>query len=194
MIRNLMFPKYDENGYSHIYMPPLYEKALFIDIDGNICPTKSNMYNRWYHDLKRLKEYLAKHYNDPIYLNISDADIGGAFYEWDPVAVANVRKISDTTAAGIVIHSDLTIWNDLDNFKAMFKLYGMDEYIVGSCNKKLDKMERSNYYLETHPNIKEYAVIDDDKELSVFGNHFIQTKDKISEEDVKKAIKILGVY
>lgn len=194
MIRNLMFPRYDQNGYSYIYMPPLFEKALFIDVDGNICPTTSNMYNRWYHDLEKLRQYLVKHYHDPIYSTIPDTDLGGAFYEWDPVAVANIRRISDETASGIVIHSDLTTWNDLDNFKAMFKLYGMDEYIVGCCRKELNKIDGINAFLEEHPQIKKYAVIDDNDELSVFGDHFVLTKDKICEKDVKKAIKILGVY
>lgn len=193
MIRNLMFPKYDENGRIKLAIPPK-KRIIYLDFDGVIIPPNSN--SELLHDIKRLKHYLADKYHDSIYLEIPNRDLGVAFYDWDIISLGRVKKISDTCNAEIIVSSDYIVRSKLEWMKAMFKLYGMDEYIYDICDWHYPvKVESIKGSLEKYKDIIEnYVVIDDSDKLSVFGNHFIQTKDKISEEDVKKAIKILGVY
>ena len=189
MIKNLMFPKYDDNGCSRLVMPNT-KSIVFLDFDGVIIPYNND--SRWYHDLKKLAIYLSKKYRNDIYLKVPEGDLGGAFFDWDLTALGRLRKILDETASEIVIHSDYRIFDTLEQLKAMFRLYGMDEYILDVCEKGPDKEEAiRNYLYQNSDNIENYVVLDDNPELDVFNDHFVLTNDYLKDEDVEKTLKIL---
>lgn len=191
MNKSFMFPKYDENGISRIAIPDI-KSILFLDIDGVICPYSND--SRWCHDLRKLSLYLANKYKDDIYLKVPEGDLGGAFYDWDLMALARVKNILDITDSELVIHSDLRDWNDLDCFKALFKLYGMDEYVIDRCIPKFDKEVAIRKYLEENEDIENYVVIDDDNDLSVFKDNFVLTNNYINDKNVEDACKVLLRY
>lgn len=171
---------------------PDNKSIVFLDVDGVICPYGFS--RRWDHNLENTAEYLAKKYNDDLYLRMPISDLGGAYYDWDLESLGKLKKLLDYTESEIVIHSDLRIWNDLESFKGMFRLYGMDEYVIDVCNPKLDKIETIEDYLNKTPNIENYVIFDDNDELKVFGDNFIYTKNLLTDENIDAANKVLLRY
>ena len=191
MNRNWLFPNYDSNGKRVIPIPDT-KSIVFLDIDGVICPYCGD--TRWHHNLKELAEYLKNKYKDDIYLKIPEPDLGGAFYDWDLEAIGKLKTILDETDSEVVIHSDLRIWNNLEYFKGLFKLHGMDEYVIDVCGPRLDKVKTVEEYLEKTDNIENYVILDDNDELAVFNGHFVLTYDKLNDNNVEEACKILLRY
>ena len=124
----------------------------------------------------------------------------------DPRKIQLVKDIVDATGARIVLTSTWRFgWHDIDNhvnspnaadfisLREEFNKIGLDFF---------DKTERSDdeyrgkeisIWLENHPEVTNYAVIDDDTDIKPHGLKFIQTswKKGICQKHVMKAIKIL---
>ena len=183
-----MFPSINENGNYKLGIPD--KKIItFLDIDGVISKNTDKLYD---HDLDKTREYLAKKYKDDTYLRIKNVDIGYAFYDWDPICLGRLRNYLDRTESEIVISSDWRDGNDLDMMRALFKIHGMDEYILDVLPEKGEKIVVIREYLEREKdNIENYVVIDDNNELSVFENHFVLVKKKLNSRNLKEAERIL---
>ena len=125
----------------------------------------------------------------------------------DPRKIQLVKGIVDATGALIVLTSTWRSgWYDIDNhvnsqnatdfisLRDEFNKVGLDFF---------DKTERSNdgyrgkeisMWLENHPEVTNYVIIDDDTDIKPHGLKFIQTswQKGICQKHVIKAIKILG--
>ena len=183
-----MFPKIDVNSEYKLGIP---EKRIitFLDIEGVISKNTDKLYD---HDLYKTREYLAQKYKDDIYLKIREVDIGHAFYDWDPICLGRLRNYLDKTESEIVIHSDWRIGNCLETMRALFKIHGMDEYILDVLPATKNKIEAIRDYLESeNDNIENHVVIDDDDKLRVFGDHFVLVKKRLNSRNLKEAERIL---
>ena len=188
MNKIFMFPSIDENGNYKLGIPDK-KTVTFLDIDGVI----NNSDNLYYHDLYKTREYLAQKYKDDIYLKISEIDLGHAFYDWDPICLGRLRKYLDSTGSEIVISSDWRSGNDLEMMKALFRIHGMDEYILDVLSEKKEKIGAINEYLvKEKANIENYVVLDDNNELSVFKDHFVLVKKRVNSRNLKIAANILS--
>ncbi len=180
--------------YKSNYKKDEIEKALsenrtiFLDIDGVLQLGTEKRSN---HDNYLLMEYLAKKYNDDIYLKVREYDIGAVYYDWRHTAVGVLKDILDTTISTIVLHSD---WRDrnFDFLKAFFRIYDLDDYLVDvtdhDCN--IPKKDSINNYLKNHPEIKKYLILDDRDFYKEFGPNFRLVRNKynsLTNEDYEYA-------
>lgn len=165
------------------------KNIIFLDIDGVIQPY-DNQY-RFLHDMKETINYLCKKYQTEIYRNMDIYDVCAAYYDWDEIAIGMLTKILRITDSYVVIHSGWKEYNNLDQMKALFALYNLEDYIIGICEKG-DKIKVINKYLENHKDeINEYIVIDDEDMTSSFGHHFVKTRNYLTSKNYEQCIKLL---
>ena len=95
------------------------------------------------------------------------------YYDWSEKAVYNLKKLITNCDAEIVISSDWKRTRTLEELKLLFRLHGLDEYITDmtSYTDSSFKNQEIRLYLDEHPKLRSYVVIDDvdmEKELSVY--------------------------
>ena len=66
-------------------------KVVFLDIDGVIQPYNNQF--RFDHKLNETIDYLCEKYSDNIYRQIDIYDVCAAYYDWDEIAIAIIKKI-----------------------------------------------------------------------------------------------------
>ena len=169
-------------------------KVIFLDIDGVLQPTTYE--NRFNHDLDKLCEDLSLKYQDENYLEIDKYDVGAVYYDWKEEAVNNLKRLLDETKAEIVLSSTWKRYNTFDNLKRLFKIHELDTFLVEIVpfvqyegNKKDDLIK----YLNNHPDLTRYVVIDDMNMEEFFSGHFVHTKRMgfFDEDSLKESIRIL---
>jgi hypothetical protein len=182
------------------------EKIIFLDIDGVLQPDDAE--ERFKH-LKEVDEFNSKLF-DKYGVNYSEYnyyDVLAVYYDWDKDAVAELKRILDTTGAKIVISSG---WRNktIDRMVDLCRIHGLDEYIIGATTKedirhiidaspKYQKMHsfraiEISLYVETHPEIKKYVAIDDIHLTVDLGEeHTVITDDKMTTDDANKCIELL---
>ena len=163
-------------------------KVIFLDIDG-VLNTKW-----WYTQMNR---------NTP-------KDKYG--YDFDPKAVANLRRIVEETGADIVISSSWKCMG-LSEMEDMWEERNLPGKVIGlTPNSVSDELlvdadidsiklfhirgEEIKEWMARHgKQVSNYTIIDDmDNMLPDQQSHFVQTnpEEGITEEDVQKTIKILN--
>jgi hypothetical protein len=182
------------------------EKIVFLDIDGVLQPYTQKRFDHL-EETDELNRQLLEKYN--VDYSLYDLyDVGAVYYDWDITAVAELKRILDTTGAKIVISSD---WRDktIDRMVDLCRIHNLDDYIVGATttkqiepdvkkNKKYNHLENSRsveilMYLEAHPGVKNYVVIDDMNLVEDFGEqHAIKTVRKLTSDDADKCIELLS--
>ena len=156
-------------------------RTVFLDIDGVLQPGSQKRHD---HDNESLKKYLYEKYSDSRYLDMKDYDAGAVFYDWKPSAVGYLKEILDTTYSNIVLSSDWRSGHSWDELKAFFKLYDLDDYLVDrtpfddSYKKIYTHDSAIKEYLNNHPEIKKYIILDDINFYSEFGENFRLVKNK----------------
>jgi hypothetical protein len=136
-------------------------------------------------------------------------DVAAVYYDWDKTAVAELKRILETTGAKIVVSSD---WREetIDNMVDFCRMYDLDDYIVGATVKKYDYMnikkvnerykDMKQYraieilmYIEKHPQIKKYVAIDDISLIQDLGEqHAVVTRYELTKDDADKCIRLLS--
>ena len=196
MIKKITFPKYYDGRPCTIYDPEsvLNKRIVFLDFDGVIIPYHNDDRNR--HNLDKLAIYLYKKYNDEIYLTMNKGNLGMVYYDFDPLALGRLRKLLDDTMSEVVISSDYRWTSDLLQMRALFKIYGMDDYIIDIVDNKLNKAVAIRKYLVEHKEeIENYIILEDDINVNRgFGEHFILTDNLLSDENCEQARKVLGEW
>ena len=130
------------------------EKIIFLDVDGVIQPFRNQ--ERFNHDLKELRKYLAREYNNDEYLEMDRFDLGAVCFDWDEDVVDRVKRLCVQVPAQIVITSTLRRYFPLSRIKDYFRLHDLDQYIVGEIPKIRDKSRCENLtiYMENNRYIK----------------------------------------
>lgn len=148
VMRNLKMDKYIRD---HVRSQMSRQKVIFLDIDGVIQPISSQ--KRFGYQWDELCDYLSEKYHNPLYTKMDKADVIAAYQDWDTVALGRIRELAKETNASIVLDTGWCQFNSLENMRALFALYGMDDLIVdavdlsGFRNKDVAIRE----YLEQHP-------------------------------------------
>ncbi len=156
-------------------------RTVFLDIDGVLQPGTQKRHD---HDNEYLKKYLYEKYSDSRFLDMKHYDAGAVFYDWRPSSVGYLKEILDTTCSHIVLSSDWRSGHSWDELKAFFKLYDLDDYLIDrtpfdESYKRIYTHESSiKEYLNTHPEIKKYIVLDDINLYNDFGENFRLVKNK----------------
>ena len=161
---------------------------IFLNIDGTILNNynKSNL-----HDLKKLQEYLTIKYNDNIYTKINPANIGKVFYEFDNISLGILYELLDRYKANLIITKAFDNSNNLEELKALLRIYDLDKILVDICNVKKNinynsKKESIKEYITNH-NIDNYLILDEHEYTNEFGENFRRTQNKLVINDINYA-------
>ncbi len=183
----------EQEYYRHERHFPDERCVLFLDIDGVLQPTWSQ--KRFDYDLDALQKAIAEFFNDEGYLKLDKYDIAAVFYDWDFVSIGYLKRFLLDFDADIVLHSSWINHSNLANLKRLFRIHQLDDYLVDTTDKHIGEREDGTYlsksivireYLEKHPDIDRYAIIDDDSFLSDLGERFVYSPNRIDEETYMK--------
>ncbi len=159
---------------------------IFLNIDGTITNNNNNSEK---HDLNKLKEYLQIKYNDNIYSNIKNSDIGTVFYDFDNISLGILYELIERYNANLVITNALSNSNTLDQLKALLRIYDLDKVLIDSCIKDSDynnRKESIKEYISNH-NIDNYIILDEYDYTKEFGQNFRRTTNKLKINDINYA-------
>ena len=171
------------------------EKIVFLDIDGVIQPLSSQ--KRFDYDLDKLREDLAKKYQDEEYLILDKYDLGAIYYDWNKKSVKLLKQLCDKTNAKIVISSSWREYSNLSQLKKYFKIYELNSYVIDVTpilSYPLERADEVEQYLKDNASIKKFVIFDDAFTNSFekkFPKEFFYCKYILSETLYKGALKIL---
>ena len=157
------------------------KRICFLDIDGVIQPY-GNQY-RFNYDMDKTVNYLCEKFNNEIFKDISPYDVCAAYYDWSNIGLGFLREFLDITVSYIVISSDWRKDSSLEKMKALFSLYGMENYVIDICGEGSKKEAIENYLKEHSNEIEKYIVLDDYDFTMDFGTDFYRTSNFLDEKD-----------
>jgi hypothetical protein len=127
----------------------IYVKVIFLDFDGVL-----NNYGSFLYEARRRKKWKLQ----GIKGNVNET--------FDNVCASNLQYILDTyPEVKIVVSSTWRLLFSVEELKAKFAEYHIDDTRIIGCTPE-DKLRASRgieikSYLENHPEIKQYVIIDD---------------------------------
>lgn len=169
------------------------KKVIFLDIDGVLQPLSSQ--KRFDHDMDELQEQLSAE-SDAGYEDLSKYDIAAVRYDWEANAVKNLKSLCEKTQAEFVISSDWRSSKTLDMLKLLFKIQGLDKYVVDKTEELSGYMRdvEIEEFLISHPDIGVFIIIDDsyrDYFERRFPQQFVYCDRIFDDECYQKALSIL---
>ncbi len=171
--------------------------VIFLDIDGVLQPPGRQ--NRFQHDLEKLRERLAAQFDDAAYLEISEYDLGAAYYDWDERAVERLGRLCEDTSADVVISSDWRTKKSISLLKAYFRIHDLHHYVTDKTNESSKpphyRAGEVKEYVDSHPEIGQFVIFDDQyrKEFDrLFPDQFVHTGSCIDEANDRRARQILS--
>lgn len=120
-------------------------------------------------------------------------------FEWgdlDPRAIRNLKRIVDETSANIVLSSSWR-WEPiaLNAVKKQLKAYGLELYdtTIMDIMKTLSRTDEIKLYLDEHPSITKYVILDDDEIKEPLKDHWVRClfKNGLTKKLADEAIKVL---
>ncbi|KPA09721.1 hypothetical protein MHK_010081 [Candidatus Magnetomorum sp. HK-1] len=172
------------------------KKIIFLDIDGVLQPYNNQF--RFDCNMDVLQECMAREHQSPLYMDIHKYDLAAAYCDWDEDAVEYLRSLLEKTDAQIVISSDWRSFNDTPKMKLLFKIYGMDEYVIDVTSEELKYCYRDGEiadYLFHHPDVTQFVILDDrysDDFGARYPDNFVHTHDRLEPKDIEKSLEILN--
>ncbi len=167
--------------------------VVFLDIDGVLQPCSSQ--KRFDHDLIQTRADIAEKMGDSRYLELDKYDVAAVYYDWHKKAVENLRRLLEDCGAEIVISSDWKRSKSLEQLKLLFGIHGLDSYITGMVPYDFHTLKKDEIgaYLEAHPGLNSYVVLDDLSMEKYFRGHMVCTgyASFLTEDAVRKAARIL---
>ena len=175
----------------------LRRTVIFLDIDGVLQPPSSQ--KRFKHDLEELRRCLADRFDDEIYLGMDKYDLGAVYFDWDSEAVERLHSLCNDFGAGIVISSDWRRSKSTPGLQALFRVHELHRYVTGKTNESGGaphyRAGEVKEYLEAHPEIERFVIIDDGFGLEfdeLFPEQFVHTGFRLEAHDEQRARQILS--
>ena len=171
--------------------------VIFLDIDGVLQPGECQ--DRFKHDPDQLRRNLATRFEDPAYLYLDKYDLGAVHYDWHRKAVERLRRLCVDFGAEIVVISDWRRRKSLSILKAYFRIHDLHHYVTDKTDESgeapLYRAGEVQEYLDTHPEIGRFVIIDDGYRHEfdqLFPDQFVNTGSHIKEDDARRAHQILS--
>ncbi|MDR3252060.1 MAG: hypothetical protein LBT35_00615 [Tannerella sp.] len=181
-------------------------KVIFLDIDGVIQPCGKQDRFEHIEDIDVVYKELNEKFGIDYY-KYNEFDVAAVYYDWNTVALRELRRIVDTTGAKIVISSDWKLFGGLQRMIDFMRIYDMAEYLIdvtpdAGKDKRVRQLqeERSScetrsaeilVYLERHPEVTNYIAIDDMDLRRGLGIHAIITPNRLIRIVADRCIEIL---
>lgn len=167
------------------------KKIIFLDIDGVLQPGWSQ--KRFDHDLEQTRIDMADKFHDEAYSNLDMYDIGAVLYDWDEDALNNLRILLGYEEVAIVLSTGWKVGRSKEDMFRLFHIHDLDKYIIGLTPdvKEYHKEIEIQAYLDEHPEVTHFVVIDDEDFSKFFPHHTVQTRRAFRSSDLKKAMQIL---
>ena len=114
----------------------------------------------------------------------------------DPRAIRNLKRIVDETSANIVLSSSWR-WDEktFDAVKTQLKAHGLELYdtTIMDVMKTLSRTDEIKLYLNEHPFITKYVILDDDEIKEPLTDHWVRClfKNGLTKKLTDEAIEIL---
>jgi len=153
-------------------------KVIFLDIDGPLVTVGSMIHNN------RLN-----------LLGLSNSSSHKAF---DPISMSNLKYIlEEVTGVEIVISSTWRKLYSLETLQEMFDKYNIPASFIVGVTPILENGYRGQevaLYLKHHPEITNFTIIDDDKDLEPYMDRLVQVdgKNGLTFSDAEKVISKFG--
>ena len=166
------------------------KKVIFQDIDGVLYPCLERV--RLKMDPYMVKQKLIR--EDPYYKDAAAKDLSVAYEGWNEEAMLRLKQLVDETGAVIVISSSWRFMHSLKDFKQMFHIYGLKDAVVDLTPMKKGFLKEPSiaHYLEEHPQVEAYVILDDLNMTKTFPGHCVVCPDVFDEESKQQAIDILN--
>ena len=127
----------------------------------------------------------------------------------DPVRVARIQRICDATGAGILLVTGWRRWTGWQDLAGLLEGHGLTAPVVGAVGgvrfSGETRASASREWLDEHPEVTRYVIIDDDthhwetraryrgeKDHKPWEDVLISPKDGIEDDHVAQAIAILN--
>lgn len=147
-------------------------KVLFLDIDGVL----------------NSEEWALKKYQEGI--------TGALQSEFDVEAVRHLNSIIEKSQAKVVISSSWRLIHELEYIVEMLRKFGFKGDVIGKTPRSKMSGWRGNdirRWLNEHPEVHRFAILDDDSDMRGVEDHFVQTSwmKGLQEEHVPKVLALL---
>lgn len=116
--------------------------------------------------------------------------------ELDPRALANLKKIVEETCADIVLSSSWR-WDAVayKNVEHQLHFYGLKiiDTTIQDIRVNLNRTQEIQLYLEEHPNITNFVILDDDIINEPLSKHWVRClfKNGLTKKLAEEAIQVL---
>ena len=172
-------------------------KVLFLDIDGVMQPTDQRFYGNRFklppEERERFPEMIAKKTGIEHLKVLDKYDVAAVYLDWHEAAVKNLKSILEgcTPNVEIVLSSNWRETKSLQDLKALFAIHGLDGYLVDACPTDLfcTKAQGIEMYLEEHPLLRNYVIVDDENLLGKFPFHAVYCGEDWLDYDVTNKIR-----
>lgn len=157
--------------------------CIFLDIDGVINPSKTNMhYNLDYN----LPQTLAKQSNHPEIATLNPYLVNQVFACFSKESIKLIHQLILKYDAQIVITSSWRIIYSLKDLQTMFDIFDLGKYVTGITPLITPRTKAIQEYI-TQNNIMSFIILDDFDMSRIFDYHFICVRNCFDTQDFIKA-------
>lgn len=160
--------------------PPPSRRVVFLDVDGVLNS----------HPFFRGLEGTAWDDNDELML--------------DPAATALLQELVDRTGAEVVLSSSWRYHHDAQSMTRLLQLRGFSGSVIDCtataledvnvpCGQTRQRGHEIATWLEEHPDVSKFVILDDDSDMAHLGQRLVQTTfaQGLTPEHVERAVRML---
>lgn len=166
------------------------KRIIFLDIDGVIrspipCnPSRVKIVN--------IKEHYARLFEDSAYLTMNESMLKNAYYDWNGEACYCIQLLLRIPNTYIVLSTSWRDFYSLDDMKRLFNLYGIGDAIIGKTKQlSFNRAKEIQTYIEEHPDVCQYVIVDDMDLSTHFTANFLLCKDHLKLSQYRLGYSIL---
>jgi hypothetical protein len=176
------------------------QPVLFLDIDGVL--NSHRLFKKIKEDgIPTPEEQSLADELHPLYGGFCHIDvIRTGIRHIDPSAVKLLNEILEASKAKVVVSSTWRLGNPLECIDKMLKFHGFTGELIGMTEAWLDRdkyPQRGNEiqeWLDRHPDVGSFVIIDDDSDMAHLMNHLVKTQfaEGLLPEHIEPALQILS--
>lgn len=164
-------------------------RVIFQDIDGVLYPCFQRPAFKM--NAERVKTaFVGK---NSFFQDVPAYDLLAAYEGWDTEAMQRLQRLVKETDAKLVISSSWKLMRSLKTMQQLFEVYGLGKEVIALTPNEAGFLKEPaiQAYLEKHPEVTSYVVLDDINMEKQFPGHCVVCGDVFDEACYEKAKGIL---